>query len=337
MTKKNPFSPVLRRVTAAGFKRAFVERDVLPPWWEDEIAAHPTGLEEGVGILAVRLGLVPASLREGTAAAFAADAEPKFKTRADVETSHLEPLRHVATYALRLACAATPPGEPLAADLAVLRRQILSGGEPCVSLGALLRTCWEGGIPVLHLGQSVGGKKMDGMAARFGDRAGIALCANHKSPARLLFILAHELGHVLLGHLPEDSVLIDGADVVSTQDADTEEAEADAFAWTLLAGRADYGFYTHPKWNAPTIAQAAEGCGQRDGISPGVLAANHGYRYPERWGAAGKAIKILEPDADALEAVRAAAADGLDLSALPEESADYLARLAGLPTPAEAA
>ena len=334
---KNPFLPVLRRAKAAGFAQAFVKQAVLPPWWDNAIAAHPTGLEEGVGILAVRLGLVPASLREGEAAEFAVDAEPKFKTRAGVEHGDLEPLRHVATYALRLACAATSPGAPLPTDPQALRRQILSDGELCVSLDALLRTCWSAGIPVLHIGQRVGGKKMDGMAARFGARSGIALCANHTRPARLLFILAHELGHVLLGHLPEDSVLIDGEHVVATSGTDTEEAEADAFAWTLLTGRSDYSFYTHPRWKAPAIVEAATQCGKRDGVSPGVLAANHAYRFPTLWGVVNRALCSLEPDADAIDAVRAAAARSLDLDALPEEAADYLGRLAGLPTTAEAA
>ena len=334
---KNPFSAVLRRVAAAGFKPKFVKGDVLPPWWDDEIAAHPTGLEEGVGLLSVRLGLVPASLRDGVRAEFAADAEPKFKTRQGVEPSDLEPLRHVATYALRLACAAAPPARPFpSSDPAALRRHLLAGGEPCVTLDGLLRLCWSAGVPVLHVGGPVGGKKMDGLAARFGDRYGIALCANHRPPARLLFILAHELGHVLLGHLPDDGVLIDGDGTVAATDTDAEEAEANAFAWTLLTGRADYSFYTHPRWRAADVVKVATLCGERDAVSPGVLAANHGHKYPGVWGAANRALKDLEPDGDGPQAVRDVAAASLDWTALPDEAADYLGRLLGLDETAEA-
>ena len=330
----SPFPSVIRRLTAAGFKRAFVRGEVLPDWWDDEIARHPTGLEEGIGILAARLGVVPASLRTGERAEFVPSVGMKFKTRAGLTAADAEPLARVATHALRLACAATPRGEWFASvDPLHLRQRILSTGVPYVSLGSLLDVCWASGVPVLHLSNAQGkdqkgGKTMDGVAARFGDRSGIALCRNHAAPSRQLFILAHEIGHLALGHIPENGFLLD---MKAAEDTDDEERQANDFAWALLTGRRDYVFYTSPRWKAAQIAEAARYYGARDGVSPGVLACHHSYSHPQYSGAAFKAVADLEPGADAVGQIRSAAADALDLGQLPDESADYLARLARLP------
>ena len=63
----------------------------------------------------------------------------------------------------------------------------------------------------------------------------IVLCRHTKHAAWLLFILAHELGHLALDHVPNEGVLIDeGLDKNST---DAEEQQANAFAIELLTGR----------------------------------------------------------------------------------------------------
>ena len=54
-----------------------------------------------------------------------------------------------------------------------------------------------------------------------------------------LFILAHELGHIALGHIEEDGVLIDESMDHNVQDQ--EEADANAFAIELLTGDKDLG------------------------------------------------------------------------------------------------
>lgn len=326
----SPLTSIVRRLTAAGYDRAFV-RSVLPDWWEDEIAAHPTGLEEAVGRFSAALGVVPASLRAGERAAFAADVEPRFKLRKGVQENDLQPLRMTATQALRLACIATPAGPLPAADPAALRQHVLAAGHACVTLGALLDLCWDASIPVLHLGQKVGPKKMDGMTARFGDRYGIVLCANLKHPSRLAFVLAHELGHVLLGHLPHDGVLVDTEGVGS--DSDSEEAQANDFAWTLLTGSPDFKAGIFPKAKADQVVRDARSKGEAACVAPGVVASSHGYAYPKLWGAVTAALNLLESELDGVEQVRHAAEQHLDLDRLSDDAADYLARIVGLSQP----
>ena len=326
----SPLASVVRRLTAAGYDRAFV-KSVLPDWWEDEIAEHPTGLEEAVGRFSTALGVLPASLRTGERATFATDVEPRFKLRKGVQSDDLQPLRMTATQALRLACIATPTGPFPAADPVALRQHILAAGHTCVTLAALLDVCWGAGIPVLHIGQKVGPKKMDGMTARFGDRYGIVLCANLKHPSRLAFVLAHELGHVLLGHLPHDGVLVDTEGVGT--DSDGEEVQANDFAWTLLTGSPEFKAGIFPRAKAEQITREARSKGDAARVAPGAVAASHGYAYPKLWGAVTAALNVLEPGQDGIDQVRHAAEQHLDVDRMSDDTAEYLARLVGLSLP----
>ena len=68
----------------------------------------------------------------------------------------------------------------------------------------------------------------------------IVLCRNSRSSAWLLFILAHELAHIALGHIDDDGMLID--ENVKRNIQDTEETEANRFAEEVLSGDAESGF-----------------------------------------------------------------------------------------------
>ena len=332
-----PFTRVLRRVKGAGFQLPFI-RQALPRWWDDAAAEHPSGLEEGIGYLASRLGLAPASLRDGERAEFVTTIEPRFKARTDVAREVLLPAEHVAIHALRLAARATPQADPVPRLHALeLRRVLLEGGRPWVTFDRLLDWCWANGIPVLHLGAKVGKKKMDALAARFsrlafadGDRYGIVLCCNYKAPSRLLFHLAHEVAHVLLGHLPKDGVIIDEA--VESRLDDQQEREADDYAWTLLSGAEDFEPYGNSRWNGLQLASAADEQSQRLRIAPGTLALAYGYEH-SHWGAAHAALARLEAGQDAPQMMRNVLARRLDWSALAADDADYLRTLTGLNDP----
>ena len=316
----------------AGFKRAFVKETVLPSWWDDEIASTPSGMEEAIWFLATRLGVQPSSLRtEGGAVEFVAASNVRYKTRNGVDVEKLYPARSVALRALRLACLTSDqrPLRPMTAQ--DIRNEILRNGKPWVSLDDLLDWCWTHGIPVLHLGNPGGRTKMDGMAARFGDRFAIALCVNYREPSRQLFNLAHELGHIMSGHLPEDGALVDeGFEKRDPDDRDTEEDQANEFATTLLTGERDYQCFSGDFNRAPTLAMRSREIGVRHRISPGFVSLVYCHLNPRKWRLSAETLKILEPDTNAIEEINRTAAKHLDLSCLSEEDADYLLRLIGM-------
>ena len=62
----------------------------------------------------------------------------------------------------------------------------------------------------------------------------VVLSKNAKHSAWLLFILTHELGHIVQGHVSRDGVLVD--ELVDRSIRDKEEKAANAFALELLTG-----------------------------------------------------------------------------------------------------
>ena len=83
-----------------------------------------------------------------------------------------------------------------------------------VDLASLLSTCWSIGIPVGHLRVFPldGHKGMHATAVRAKGSHAILLGRDAHYPAPVAFDLAHELGHIMLGHLANHSVLIDDDD-----------------------------------------------------------------------------------------------------------------------------
>ncbi|WP_337906885.1 ImmA/IrrE family metallo-endopeptidase [Iningainema tapete] len=123
-----------------------------------------------------------------------------------------------------------------------MRDEILKTRQ-IINIEGLLEFCWNHGIPVVHFDgfpttQEV--HKFDGMVAFVAQRPVIVISINRCSPARLLFILAHELGHIIKGHVNNYAIVDEEIDPESI---DVEEIEANEFASELLLCR-DIEYYT---------------------------------------------------------------------------------------------
>src|SRR5262249_3747340 len=140
----------------------------------------------------------------------------------------------------------------------------------------LIDYCWSLGIPVIHLSSFPNAKRPDGLCASVKGRPVIVLCKKVMRSAWLLFILAHELGHVALGHIEDDGVLIDES--MSDNVKDKEEDDANAFAIELLTGNADERFSSSGRWpNATQLAEVALETGTRLRIDPGHIVLNYAH------------------------------------------------------------
>jgi Zn-dependent peptidase ImmA (M78 family) len=246
----------------------------------------------------------------------------KFKLTKSATAEELRWAQSIALRAAQIAgYAMTRPVTPLEAA-ARIRQNILQQGAPWVSLETLLDHCWSVGIPVLHVAQFPrGARKMDGLAAIVNGRPVVALCRNSKYSAWLLFILAHELGHIARGHLQVNGVLLD--EKVEATDRDHEEQEANQYAIELLTGDSNIRFTAQSWLAADRLAPAARSVGQSTKVDPGVVTLNYA------WGAkfypvAMKALAAIEPAADAPGVVRAKMQQHLDWERLPEDSREFL-------------
>ncbi len=311
-----------KRLKEVGFSRSFLIKSILPEWWDDSMASVPSSRLIAETILSRQLGFEFSSLRDSNAPLkLSPGVEARFKNHNDVREDQIE-VAH--TLANRLAHIATMCFErkPLSIkDLSAisLRNGLLKEGHSNISLPALLKFCWDSGIPVLHLCRKpVGAKQMDGAALRIGGRPAIVIACQRKQLAWQLFILAHELGHILLGHLlPDDDNIWDSK--VSFKNQESDEQAADSFAVELLTGNPYMKFSPLSSWlNAHELAESARSIGSELRIDPGIIALN--YAWNQGFIQVGMAaLNELEPDGDAGSLFKEQYSR-LDLENLPEDT-----------------
>jgi len=260
------------------------------------------------------------------------------------------PARSYATAVARaIAPGVTAPWIPLMRDPSDLRSLALalSDGRDRVDFEALVEASWQLGVPVLHLPEiPVGGKKPDGMVTFVAGRPVVILLKAVKLAEWMVFILAHELGHIAMGHLGT----LDGAAVVDekvslaeegtpasgpTDGGDTEEVEANAYASGVLVPGGEQITLGNPPWPvAGRLADLALNFGQMNKVSPGhavLNAANHSPRDGHPPFALGiKAAQVLAErlgTSSTAETCRAAAQRHLNLDKLRPDTIEFLEKL----------
>ena len=318
-----------RRLKAVGLTRTYVRKMIFPEWWDDQVADNPAGFLEGLLYLSRHAGLDLATLKDPSSSPSIRNfGICKYKKSAGVSDDQLSLARAIATRAAQLvSLATTAPVVPLPSSPALMRREILGQGDHWIGLENLLEYCWSAGVPVLHVSSFPDIRKPEGFAANVNGRPVIVLFKKATQPAWLLFILAHELGHLACGHVPEDGVLID--DDVDTNERDQEEDEANAFAFELLTGGIGTRFFASGRWpNAGELARFARETGLQRQVDPGHIVLNYAHTMGSGFFAvANAALKLLDPEADAPKLVRDQMAERIDWSMLPEDSSEFLMRL----------
>ncbi len=345
----SPFSHVWRRLAKVGYGKPFVDANpVLPSWWDEEMGESQAGFEMTVGLLATRLGLTHESLRDPRAdLVFRHDAPVRFKLKNGTVSEEVSASQTFAVQVARLVLKGVPDlkgtsgREPMAAAAIQIRDYVLGEDVPWIDLDALLRWAWGVGIPVVHVDcRRIKGRTMEAMAVRVDGRYAIVLSLNHRSRARLLFHLAHELGHVMLGHLDHDGVIADEGIADGAQgdvvDQDDQEREANAFAVELLTGEARTVYKLGAKARTETLINNAVAKAERDRVHPAsIVMLNTQYLRNEMphinpWGRASRALRDLEPDSDAPYEINQVLQETLQWDRLSEDQVEYLEELLDL-------
>ena len=202
-------------------------------------------------------------------------------------------------------------------------RSIILENNGIFSLESVLKFCWQRGIPVLHCDHFPDKtKKFHGMVTYIGYRPVITISFSDISPSRLLFITAHEIGHIYKGHVsPEIGSRID--DTVDSNSSDEEEIEANEFAGELLFGRPNMSYDLPNQYQGKRLADCAEKIAVRDKIAPGIVAWNYGHSK-NQWGIATKAARILEPKANAPLQINQYLETQIDWDKLSDDNQDHL-------------
>ncbi len=327
----NPIKSVYKRLRDVGLTRPFVKK-VLPSWWDDSLAENPAGYAQCLMLLSRFLGLDLKSLQTPKAPLRLRDfGDCKYKKRKGTTNDELVLSRVIATRAAQIAGAAmSSPYDPVPSRASEIRQDILERAL-WVGFKGLLNYCWSHSIPVLHVNRFPdGAKRPDGFTLRLAGRPVIVLCRNEHQRSWLLFILAHELGHIACGHIPENGALLD--ERLQENESDEEERAADRFALELLTGRPNTRISIDGRWpNAQSLVEFAKSYGRRNHVDPGHVVLNYAQGMGSTFFAvARRALNILYPAADALEIVRTKLAANLDWEQIPEDSSEFLMRMARL-------
>lgn len=324
-------SRLIERLGTVGFVPSFAEQ-CLPEWWDVQAEESSSAWLQLRLDLAQQLSLDPFTLLQDEAELrFMNLGRTKFKHLA-LDEAQQRSINAFASGLARILLAALPsPDYPVPSSAAELRRHLIPddpGGW--IGLGQLLTACYTFGVPVAQLtAMPAGIKGMAAVTIGQDNRAAIFVARKPLHPAQTTFFIAHELGHMALGHVHDGEAIVDASPMVEPDDGplfeDAEEAQADAYALELLTGKpaltviADSG-----KGTAAELARIAIEAGQRLRIDPGLLLLSFG-RSTGRWPQVTAALRQL-PDynADTTQAINRALRSQLDLGRLPASSIAYL-------------
>lgn len=315
----NPIDSLYDRLNAAGIGTGFA-RKALPAWWDNAVALTPSGLQQAQMYFARAFNIDLASLAQPKGVLQFLGAERKFKLSKNVAEQDVSTSAHFATAMAKVAlkgfgkAQTTVPVDPIA-----LRAELLKN-HSCVSMTALLAWCAAAGIPVLHI-DKLPGKKMTGLVVREDDRFAIVL-SKKNTPSHHVFHLAHELGHIALGHLQGNGFVADesigGADTL-----DADEKEADAYAIRLLNGK-DAAYHARTALHSgKQLYTAALATAKLEKIDVGHIILNYGFAQ-KNMGLAHTALKHISGETDGSKVINNAFFKALNINALSEDQLDLL-------------
>lgn len=246
----------MRRLSKAGFTPEFVQRAILPDWWDDD-CSHDPRLVQNIEIRIARFLGLPVQAVSGPTSALNPPRYPDAQLRRTRGTrrDRLAPAIHAAT---RIAAAAVrnlrdtvPLPQPPPTD-GHLWRERIAGTRSAPTLTHIVEDLWQLGIPVVPL-DLLPTPSFQGMACIVAERPVILIGHKHDEPARAAFVVAHEAAHIAAGDCAAGRPVVDEEDEI----ADTEETErrADLYATRVLLGRA--GEYSFPDVGSMDFKQLA--------------------------------------------------------------------------------
>lgn len=332
----NRLNAIFGSLEAAGYPRN-LQRLLLPEWVTTEVLADADASAEVAIILAKRLGLRPASLFSQT---------PHIETLRRRDTKYKRSIPNKSKDLTAATAIAVGVAETIAAACRIpfllfpskaqgFRQGALTDFPGnWLGLRNLLMYCWAHGVPVVHLSElGHGTAKMDGMVVQTNERPVIVLSKNADLWAWQLFVLAHEVAHIALGHVEDDEILIDeelGKESYAMEDPDIDERAADAFAIELLNGRPDATYRVLDEHvNAQTLARAAFDHGKPLQIDPGHIVLNFAH-HSGNWPIGIAAATILQGDnPPASVVINEAMWRELDTDAFSDDTLEFLRRATG--------
>jgi hypothetical protein len=208
-----------------------------------------------------------------------------------------------------------------------LRKDFLSNYDK-IDLTNLLDYLWKKGLPVIYVSEYPKDvNKLDGMVFNFENRPVIIVSSKRKHDAWLIFILVHEVAHILKKHLNDSgNVIFDS----NFEDAENnEEKEANDFAVKFLIENEENVPSTLDLDSSFKLVNQLRPIGNELKIDPGVITLMYAFRA-NNFVLGSQALNVLDPEPDASSKVKTKMIEFLDLDNLTEEELEYFENLTGV-------
>lgn len=290
-------SNVYKQINACGVSNAILKR-VLPQWWHDDLLSTGSGFLQFTQILRQQLGIKTEFDESGRFSLNPEGQSIQFKKRATTELKKLTDSTLLASAASKTILRTLRYNE-IKQNLKPLIDMLMNTNP--INLEGVLEVLWTCGIPVLYLDRLPSSMpRPAGIVSRENDDYVIMLSHRHKSCSTQLFVLLHEIGHIVSGHLPENGMITDDAlpefGEVLREENDLQEKEADEFALYVLRKGVDVPklISEHGRMNvASTLVLKAKQVKAEYGIPEGHYILTYG-RQTRDWPLAQNALKFVD-------------------------------------------
>ena len=329
MTQTLSMSVLYKKLSAIGFSKRFVREKGLPSWWNEELDNKPVAVLEGAGHIAQRLHLDLKSL-------LAENQKPQFKPLLHTKFKyHQQDKADVPDVAPQLASRVAEvvantiklEFQPIPSDPHQVRSEIVAK-HPQVTLYSLLDYCWEHGIAVVYFKNYPNNtRKIRGMIQWQADHPVIVLSSGKTQSVCLAFDLAHELGHLALGHIQE-GILID--DDIKQDSNDQEEKDSNQFAVKLLVNSFDNSVGKKKFKNAKDLKNKITQLLQSDStIDPSALALNYCWYNKDYFALSMGCVNLIDSAKEGHKTINQFLEQHLNWEELSDDNADYLDQILG--------
>jgi len=334
MTQNLTMSALYKKLSRIGLKKDYIRENGLPSWWDEELNDKPVAVLEGAGYIARNLNLDLSSLlNQGEDVRVNPVVETKFKQHKNQGKKHpylaqalASRLAELISYGTNLEYTTLPN------NAQSIREEILRSpfpdekGERKVNLTSLLDYCWSKAIAVGYFQQfPKKTEKFAGLIQWHSNSPVIILSSQYKQSARLAFDLAHELGHLVLGHL-KSGVLVD--ENIQFDCKDEEESQANDFASKLLMGESDNCLGDQKFHNHNHLLKHAKLESEKNPtVDITSIILNYAWYNNNNWGFANKALFKLNPHDNGDKIINEYLAKQLDWDKFNDETYQYLERV----------
>ena len=304
-----------------------------PQWWSSGADSSLSAQAELRFSLARKLGLDPRSvINDDDTPVFLGDDSAKFKnSKGDTVKEKLA----ITSFGLslgRILLAGSEPKFSIVGESAENLRSSMLQNTSFIGIEDLLSFVWRVGIPLIHLRiDPLSAKRMCAMTVHVKGRFAILLARDSLFPAHLIFDIAHEIAHIALGHLENETALVDMDNKsVRFTDDDVEEFAANKFALELLTGTSEPEIEMIGEVvSAKQLAEAVTRTGNERQIEPGTLALCYGYST-RNWALVNRALRLIyDSTIETWKRINQFAIDEISWENISEDSCSYIRAVLG--------